>query len=603
MKQQPVRLGLQRLHWLTAAAASVLLAACGGGSNASDGAGTQAALGAGRGSSEATRTTDPAAFARSAVLSRADLAAAERQAQTAEASNSVTLFDELQAGEIAAKSAYQSGAVARKAAAVRIPVYRFSNSSTGAHFFTTSTTERDNVVNTLSPPFSLEGEAFSVASAFSPGLSPVHRFYNTQTGVHFYTISESERANVVANFPQFNHEGVAYHASQVAGAGLIPFFRFYVPSKGFHFYTARESEKDSIIANLAATYTYEGIGYYVLDGDWRAEKLPHTGVTSSQCYQAGSDTLVSCSGILATDFNPQQDGHRVATNAMDYSAVGGRPLTMCVKDNITGLVWEGKETSGTRAGGNTYTHLGNGLANDTSGHVAAANTANLCGFSDWRVPTRQELLNIVDFGRTTAPTINVSWFPNTAASKYWSVESNSTNSDNAWYVSFEYGHSSFDALATSNALRLVRGSVSSGLRFTYSTVPYGADGANNVVNDALTGLQWRRCEEGRDWSGSICINGPRAFLHEQALAHARSQRGWRLPNIKELSSLADLSVSGGLGIDPTAFPEASGWGIWASSPDLRVPVGAWIHSSGNGTTGYGVRANYTSGVRLVRVNQ
>ena len=177
---------------------------------------------------------------------------------------------QLKAGEIAAKSAYQSGAVARKAVAVRIPVYRFFNSSTGAHFFTTSTTERDNVVNTLSPPFSLEGEAFSVASAFSPGLSPVHRFYNTQTGVHFYTISETERANVVANLPQFSYEGVAYHASQVAGAGLTPFYRFYVPSKGFHFYTANEAEKDSIIANLAATYSYEGIGYYVLDSDWRA---------------------------------------------------------------------------------------------------------------------------------------------------------------------------------------------------------------------------------------------------------------------------------------------------------------------------------------------
>ena len=105
--------------------------------------------------------------------------------------------------------------------------------------------------------------------------------------MHFYTISETERANVVANLPQFNYEGVAYHASQVAGAGLIPFYRFYVPSKGFHFYTANESEKDSIIANLAATYSYEGIGYYVLDSDWRAEKLPHTGVTSQPVLPAG----------------------------------------------------------------------------------------------------------------------------------------------------------------------------------------------------------------------------------------------------------------------------------------------------------------------------
>ncbi|AOW13281.1 hypothetical protein LPB072_10880 [Hydrogenophaga crassostreae] len=321
---------------------AVLLTACGGGGSASsDLAGTQAASGAGAGSPETTRRADPAAFQRSAALSSADLASAEQQAQAAEAS--ATSLDELQAGEIAAKSAYQSGAVARKALAMRIPVYRFSNSNTGAHFFTTSVSERDNVANTLSPPYSLEGEAFSVASAFSPGLSPVHRFFNTQTGVHFYTISETERANVVANFPQFNHEGVAYYASQVAGAGLIPFYRFFVPGKGFHFYTAKESEKDSIIANLAATYTYEGIGYYVLDTTWHVERLPHTGVTSGQCYQSGSNALADCASHGATGLNPQQDGHRTDINRMSYSelpnpAGGNFSRTHCVKDDVTGLV-------------------------------------------------------------------------------------------------------------------------------------------------------------------------------------------------------------------------------------------------------------------------
>ena len=47
-------------------------------------------------------------------------------------------------GTIAPKSAYLSGEIARKAAAVRIPAYRFYNSRTGSHFFTTSETERAN---------------------------------------------------------------------------------------------------------------------------------------------------------------------------------------------------------------------------------------------------------------------------------------------------------------------------------------------------------------------------------------------------------------------------------------------------------------------------
>ena len=52
------------------------------------------------------------------------------------------------------------------------------------------------------------------------------------------------------------------------------------------------------------------------------EKLPHTGVTSSQCYEAGSNTLVDCGTSGATGLNAQQDGHRTAINAMSYSAVG-----------------------------------------------------------------------------------------------------------------------------------------------------------------------------------------------------------------------------------------------------------------------------------------
>jgi len=492
--------------------------------------------------------------------------------------------------------------VARKALAVRIPVYRFFNGSTGAHFFTTNTTERDDVLNNQSPPFSLDGEAFSVASDYSPGLSPVHRFYNSQTGVHFYTISETERANVVANFPQFNHEGVAYHASQVAGAGLIPFFRFYVPSKGFHFYTANEAEKNSIIATLADTYTYEGIGYHVLASDWRAEKLPLTGINSDQCFHAGSDALVGCSKPETSDLNPQQDGHRAAINAMSFSTVGGHALTACVQDNITGLIWEGKEASGMRAGRSTYTHLGNGMTNDVSGYVLAMNSARLCGFSDWRLPTRQELVNIVDYGRVTIPLIDNTWFPNTTSSSYWSVESRGIVNADAWAVSFQTGHSPAHPRSDARSVRLVRGSDPSEPRFSYSTVAYGSDGANNLVNDAWTGLQWRRCEQGRVWSGNACTGSATNFTHEQALAHARAQSGWRMPNVKELNSLVDLSVNTGAKIHPKAFPDTGTAFFWTSSPYVRGSEFVWQVDFYNGNVGYDGRY-YGVMARLVRASQ
>jgi len=130
-----------------------------------------------------------------------------------------------------------------------VPVYRFYNRATGAHFYTASASERDHIRATL-PVMSYDGPAFEASPVAAAGLSPVHRFYNRQTGVHFYTISESERAQVQANLPQFHYEGIAYYASMVAGPGLRPLSRFYLAGKGYHFYTVTPTEVAYLCAVL-----------------------------------------------------------------------------------------------------------------------------------------------------------------------------------------------------------------------------------------------------------------------------------------------------------------------------------------------------------------
>jgi hypothetical protein len=587
-----------------------LLTACGGGQ---DPTGTSGAQGRSQTDAPAASGSAQSSLARGAQLNQRSLALAEEQAAAADAAPTQSSLAELPPGQIAPKSAYRSGDVARKAAASRIPAYRFFNTATGAHFYTTDETERSNVQNNLSPPFSFDGPAFSVASAFSPGLSPVHRFYNSQSGVHFYTISDEERANVVANLPQFVYEGVAYHASQVAGLGLTPLYRFYAPSRGFHFYTASPAERDNLINNLSATYSYEHIGYYVLASDWRAEKLPHTGITASQCYQGGNNTLLACSDAAATSLNPQQDGHRAGINPMRYSTepslFGPYPITSCVRDNVTGLLWEGKTVAGERAGNNTYTNLGDSAPTDASGYVAAVNAAELCGFTDWRLPTRQELLTLVDYGKTSGAPINTTFFPNTAQADAWSADGVSGETTRAWRVSFFSGDGSSGGNTRSFSLtvRLVRGSAASGPRYSFSSVVYSASGqadaANNMVNDAWTGLQWRRCEEGRVWNGSACTGSASAFSHQQALDHARNRSGWRLPNVKELSSLVDLSVSGSATrVNPVAFPGAAAEFTWSSSPSVVATSRAWVVLFGNGVVSESYVRSSPFAVRLVRAS-
>ena len=73
-----------------------------------------------------------------------------------------------------------------------------------------SETERDAVEELDN--FSFEGEAFSAYATEEEGSIPIYRFFNSTTGAHFYTPSEGERENVEENLPDFDSEGIAYYA-------------------------------------------------------------------------------------------------------------------------------------------------------------------------------------------------------------------------------------------------------------------------------------------------------------------------------------------------------------------------------------------------------
>lgn len=142
----------------------------------------------------------------------------------------------------------------------RTPIYRFFNVQTGAHFFTANAAERDFVIQTY-PQFQYENIAFYAYGQPTAGQSTVFRFFNKSNGAHFYTINQAESDFVRANYPVFNYEGPIWYAQASAAAGTTPIYRFYKPATGTHFYTVSAAERDFIIANYR-DFQYENIAYY-----------------------------------------------------------------------------------------------------------------------------------------------------------------------------------------------------------------------------------------------------------------------------------------------------------------------------------------------------
>ena len=142
------------------------------------------------------------------------------------------------------------------------PVYRFYNPISRGHFFTTSTQERDTVLANPQWQYTFEGVGFQASASAGTNLLPVYRFYNPISKGHFFTTSESEKNNVIANPQwQYSFEGIgfyAYGSSANLGADV---YRFYNATSRGHFFTISEAERNNVLANPQWQYTAEGVGF------------------------------------------------------------------------------------------------------------------------------------------------------------------------------------------------------------------------------------------------------------------------------------------------------------------------------------------------------
>jgi hypothetical protein len=159
------------------------------------------------------------------------------------------------------------------------------------------------------------------------------------------------------------------------------------------------------------------------------------------CIIGSTLLVISCGGG-----GSDNSSGTASIQIVKYSKVGSFPTTDCIKDNITGLIWEGKTNIGLRNGANKYTNFDNlnslQISNTSNngalksmqkptetqindgtnsiGYRNAINTMGLCGYTDWRMPTFEELRGLVDFDAGAGSVaIDITWFPNTFSMHHW----------------------------------------------------------------------------------------------------------------------------------------------------------------------------------------
>lgn len=109
-----------------------------------------------------------------------------------------------------------------------------------------------------------------------------------------------------------------------------------------------------------------------------------------------------------------------------------------------GMRWDGKACSGKLV---KYTYA--------DAKQKAANAAKEGGKA-WRIPTRDELVALVDMASKKKPHIDAAAFPQTPSAPFWASRAGSDDNLNAWLVSFANGHVRANLGQAKFPLRLVR---------------------------------------------------------------------------------------------------------------------------------------------------
>lgn len=295
----------------------------------------------------------------------------------------------------------------------------------------------------------------------------------------------------------------------------------------------------------------------------------------------GADITTNRKTPVPTTFNGGADCLECATWPMPNPVSTALPnptsytsKTDSVVDDVTGLEWQqtpGCAAGCTQANADAYCE---GLA--------------LAGHSDWRLPTRIELVSLVDDSEH-APAIDPV-FPGTPNGYFWTSSPMVFFPDNAFRIGGNEGDTAYGMVSDVGPARCVREPAAA----PASDYEVHAGGTpSGTVVDTGTWLTWQQQVAPQTYSLADAIS----YCSNNAAGLPGS--GWRLPSMKELQTIVDDSQVSPA-IDGDAFPNTPiDAPYWTSTPVSWQPGYAWYVLFNIGQSNHKV-ATSLSHVRCVR---
>ena len=266
-----------------------------------------------------------------------------------------------------------------------------------------------------------------------------------------------------------------------------------------------------------------------------------------------------------------------------------------VTDTLTGLMWL-KNGSCLRTNWKSAANTLSGLNNQQMQNACAGYSGN---YSDWRLPTLNELKSLVNYGSAdSAQWLDSEGFVNIKSTYYWSSTTYLGNASKEWMVNMSTGIEKVGSRGNAYILA-VRIVATGNIANTSQTVIYTpadesaiqekiewptprfTDNGDGTVTDTLTGLIWLKdagCLKKR-WNDALNsmldfnVNPQRYACAE----YAGNYSDWRLPNVKEMESMVNYEVADTSGwLNSVGFTNVKSSGYWSSTTSQRSGAQAWM---------------------------